>query len=219
MEEGLNKMNNKITKIELQKRNKNRVNVYVNEEFLFSCSAEIIYRYNLKSGENIDIPFIEKIIEEDNFIKCKNDSLKFMERSYKTEKQIYDKLLIKGYDSKTIERVMSFLKEYNFIDDSKYVDMYIKEKSKLQGKNKIKYSLLQKGINESIIRNKLEYMGSNTEAEALAKIAENKYNQLIKREDDKKKLYKKLGDFLIRKGYSYEDIKPILNKLINNNEW
>lgn len=212
-------MDNLITKIELQKRNKNRVNIYVNEEFLFACSAEIIYRYNLKAGNSIDIPSIEKIIEEDNYIKCKNDGLKFMERSFKTEKQIHDKLLQKGYDSKTIEKAMNSLKEYNLIDDSKYVDMYIKEKLKSEGRNKIKYSLLQKGINESVIKQKLEDMDSNIEAEGLVKIAENKYNQLVKREEDKKKLYKKLGDFLIRKGYSFDDIKPILNKLINNNEW
>ncbi|WP_027626804.1 recombination regulator RecX [Clostridium lundense] len=212
-------MDNLITKVELQKRNKNRVNIYVNEEFLFACSAEIIYRYNLKAGKNIDIPIIEKIIEEDNYIKCKNDSLRFMERSFKTEKQIYDKLLGKGYDNKTIEKVINSLKEYNLIDDSKYVEMYIKEKSKSEGKNKIKYSLLQKGIDENIVRQKLENMDSNIEAEALVKIAENKYNQLVKREEDKRKLYKKLGDFLIRKGYSFDDIKPILNKLINNNDW
>lgn len=219
MDKHLDKMdslNNRISKIELQKKNKNRVNIYVNDEFLFACSAEIIYRYGLKSGESIDISFIKEIIEQDNYIKCKNDALKFLEKSYKTEKQVYDKLLGKGYENKTIEKVIIFLRDYNFIDDSKYADMYIKEKIKIEGKNKIKYSLLQKGIDESIISERLEDMDSNTEAEALVKIAENKYNQLVKREDDKRKLYKKLGDFLIRKGYSFEDVKHVLNKFINN---
>ena len=33
-------MSNIITKIEVQKRNKDRVNVYINEEFNFACSSE-----------------------------------------------------------------------------------------------------------------------------------------------------------------------------------
>ncbi|MBC2398286.1 recombination regulator RecX [Clostridium tetanomorphum] len=200
----------------MQKRNKDRVNIFVDEEFLFACSAEIVYRFNLKAGFKIDILYIEKIIEEDNYIKCKNQALRIIEKNYKTEKQIYDKLLNKGYENKTIEKVMNFLREYTFLDDSKYVDMYIKEKLRCEGKNKIKYSLLQKGIDENIINSKLEKINSNIEMENLYKIAKNKYNQLIRRENDKKKLYKKLGDFLIRKGYNWEDAKSVLNKLINN---
>ncbi len=212
----IDSLNNRISKIELQKKNKNRVNIYVDDEFLFACSAEIIYRYGLKPGESIDISFIKEIIEQDNYIKCKNDALKLLEKSYKTEKQVYDKLFGKGYENKTIEKVVIFLKDYNFINDSKYADMYIKERIGVEGRNKIRCSLLQKGIDKSIISERLENMDSNTETEALVKIAENKYNQLVKRENDKRKLYKKLGDFLIRKGYSFEDVKHVVDKFINN---
>ena len=37
-----------ITKVEVQKNNKNRVNVYVDEEYAFSCAAEVVYKYDLK---------------------------------------------------------------------------------------------------------------------------------------------------------------------------
>lgn len=203
-----------ITKIEVQKRNKNRVNVYVNEDFLFACSAEIIYNYGLKSGEKIDIDKIKSIIEEDNYIKCKNDALHSIERAYKTQKQIVEKLLAKGYEKSTIDKVILFLKEYNFLDDSKFAEMYVKEKLASQGRNKIKYSLIQKGLDESIIKEKLQNIDKEKEENSLEKIGMSKYEQLIKREEDTRKIYKKLGDYLMRRGYSWEDIKSFLNRVL-----
>lgn len=41
-------MMNKITNVEVQKKNKNRVNVYIDEEFAFGCDAEIVYKYGIK---------------------------------------------------------------------------------------------------------------------------------------------------------------------------
>ncbi|WP_243108645.1 recombination regulator RecX [Clostridium rectalis] len=205
-----------ITKIEVQKRNKSRVNVYVDEEFLFACSAEIIYRFNLKSKSKIDIEYIGKIIEEDNYLKCKNDALKSLEKKYKTEKEIYGKLKDKGYSNDTINKVVKFLKDYNFLNDSKYADMYIKEKIRNTGKNKIKFLLLQKGIAEDIVKEKIYNIDTNIENQVLLKLAQSKYNQIIKRESDLHKIYKKLGDFLIRKGYNFEDVKHTLNKIIKN---
>jgi len=203
-----------ITKIEVQKRNKNRVNVYVNEDFLFACSAEIIYNYGLKSGEKIDIDKIKTIIEEDNYIKCKNDALHSIERAYKTEKQVVQKLLAKGYEKSTIEKAILFLREYNFLDDSKFADMYVKEKLVSQGRNKIKYSLMQKGLDESLIKEKLQNIDKEKEGDSLERIGMLKYQQLIKREEDARKIYKKLGDYLMRRGYPWDEVKSFLNRTL-----
>ncbi|MEW9095015.1 MAG: recombination regulator RecX [Clostridiaceae bacterium] len=203
-----------VTKIEVGKRNKNRVNVYLDDEFSFACSAEIIYRFNIKAGENINLQNLEEIVEEDNYIKCKSDSLRFLGKTYKTQKQIYDKLLGKGYDTKTIDRVINFLKEYNFIDDDKYAQMYIKEKIVKEGVNKIKFSLISKGIKEEIINEKINEVDSECQEEAILKLAEKKYNQLMKTENDKRIIYKKIGDYLFRKGYSWDIIKVALNQTL-----
>ncbi|GAA0718116.1 hypothetical protein GCM10008905_04480 [Clostridium malenominatum] len=203
-----------ITKIEIGKRNKNRVNIYLDEEFAFACSMEIVYRYHFKEGKDIDLQILEEVIEEDNYIKGKSDSLKFLGKSYKTQKQIYDKLLDKGYDVNTINRVIDFLEEYDFVDDERYAELYIKEKMTKEGTNKIKFSLLSRGIKEEIIMEKLEEIDSSVGDDALLKVAESKYNQIVKGEDDKRKIYKKLSEFLFRKGYDWENIKGVVNKIL-----
>ena len=79
---------NIITKIEVGKRNKERVNIYIDEEFAFSLSAEIVYKENLAPKQTVDVEKLIKLAKEDEFMKCKNSALRIVERSYKTEKEV-----------------------------------------------------------------------------------------------------------------------------------
>ncbi|EJO5348722.1 recombination regulator RecX [Clostridium botulinum] len=206
-------MSNIITKIEAQKRNKDRVNVYINEEFKFACSSELIYYHNLKKGKVIDENNLNDIIKEDNYIKAKSYALKYMEKSFKTENQIKEKLYSKEYDEYTVDRVIKFLKDYNFIDDYKYCDMYIREKLNIYGKNKIKYALLNKGINESIVNEKISNINEEKERKVAYKLAEKKYKIMIVREKNKFKIYKKIWGYIISKGYNSNVAEWTINEL------
>ncbi|WML35923.1 recombination regulator RecX [Clostridium sp. OS1-26] len=203
-----------ITKIEVQKRNKDRVNIYVNDEFAFACSAELVYTHNLSKDKIIEKDTLEEIANEDNYIKCKSTSLKMIEKSYKTERQITDKLIEKGYDEKVVKRTKEFLKQYDFINDNKYAQMYIKDKMNSQGRNKIKYALINKGISEEIINEKLCYIDKESEESSALKLAEKKYNLLIKSEQDIRNIHKKLREYLIRKGYNLDIVQGVLNQVV-----
>lgn len=205
-------LQNKITKIELQKRNKNRVNVFIDEEYAFACSCELIFSHSLKTGQCIDVQYTKEIVEEDNYISAKNHALKYIERSIKTEKEIKDKLSQKEYSEYTINRVMDFLRQYNFASDERYAEMYIKEKAKINGKNKIKFQLLKKGIREELVKEKIEHI-TNEEDRAYF-LAEKKYKILLKNETNTEKLCKKLSNYLLRIGFDYSDIKVVINKII-----
>lgn len=207
-------MKDKITKIEIQKKNENRVNVYLNNEYAFSCSKELVYTYNLSSDKLIEMDTLSSIISEDNYIKCKNSALKIIERTYKSEKELFEKLIEKGYDENTIISVVEFLKKYNFLDDVAYTKMYIKDKIKVQGKNKIKFALIKKGIAEEVIKQQLEEVDEVIQVNTAMVLAERKLNVLQKNEKDSRKLYKKLADFLMRKGFQWEEIKSILKELL-----
>ncbi|MCR1935318.1 recombination regulator RecX [Clostridium tepidum] len=210
-------MSNIITKIEVQKRNKDRVNIYINEEFKFDCSSELIYYHNLKKGKCIDENDLNDIIKEDNYIKGKNYALKYIEKSLKTESQVKEKLYSKGYDEDTIRNVVNFLKEYNFINDDKYCDMYIREKLNTCGRNKIKYALLNKGIKESLLIEKINNIDEEKEKKIAYKLAEKKYKIMISREKNKFKVYKKIWTYIISKGYNSNIAEWIINEIKCNN--
>ena len=52
---------NVITKIEVQKRNKDRSNVYIDNDYAFSLSNELVYKEGLKLNEKIDIERINAV--------------------------------------------------------------------------------------------------------------------------------------------------------------
>jgi len=210
---------NIITKIEVGKRNKERVNIYIDEEYAFSISVELIYKENIKVKDKIDVDSLKKLADEDNYIKCKNTALKTIERTYKSEKELAQKLALKGYDDHIINRTINFMKEYNLLNDNNYATMYVKDKSRNIGKKKIKYSLLQKGIDEEIIESELEKINNDEVKAIVYEMALKKYKVFSKRENDNYKLTQKLYRFLMGKGYDYDLIKDVVKSIVKSEDF
>ncbi|MBE6047998.1 MAG: recombination regulator RecX [Clostridium sp.] len=205
----------KITKIEVQKRNKERVNVYIDNAYAFSIYSELVYRENLRVNSEVDEEKLLSLAKKENVSKCKETALKIIERSYKTEKEMQKKLMEKGYDFDSIEIVINFLKEYNFINDSNYVKMYIKDRISTQGKQKIKYSLIRKGISVEIIDEFINKIESDDEKVVAIEMTKKKYKTLIKRENDRFKLWNKLCRYLVGRGYDYSISKEVVNEVLD----
>ena len=205
-----------ITEISVQKKNKNRCNIYIDNIFAFGVSNELIYKENLKVGMIIDEEKLKKIAYEENLINCKETALKIIERSYKTKKEMEKRLLEKGYNLEEINETLKFLERYNFINDESYTKAFIKDKTKTQGKQKIKYALKNKGISEEIIEEELSNLDMKKEKENANILALKKYNILIKRENDKYKIKEKIIRFLISRGYNYEVAKDAVKEMLES---
>ncbi|MBU3171547.1 recombination regulator RecX [Clostridium estertheticum] len=211
-------MSSLITKIEFQKKNKARVNIYMDGEYAFACDAQLVYIHNITKGRAMDKESLESIVNEDNYIKGKTCALHFLERSFKSTKQVIDKLTMKEFDAKTIERVMDFLRRYDFIDDSLFIQLYIKEKIRSCGKNKIKFALLKKFLPKELINEELNKITSEQLLETALKLANKKIITLSKSEKDHQKLYKKTSDYLARSGYDYELIRKVMDEIASDDK-
>jgi regulatory protein len=213
-------MKNKITKMEYGKRNKQRVNIYINGEFSFAVDEALVYQYKLEKDKVVDLESLQQIIEEDNYIKAKTTALKTIERAYKTEKEIRDKLEKNEYPENSIERVLEFLKSYEFINDEKFTKMFVQDKIKKYGKNKIKFDLIKKGINEKVIEENLNSMNDTNEKDTAKKLAEKKLRTLQGKYGEGV-IYSKVANYLSSKGFSFDvinDIMPSLVKIDDNED-
>lgn len=202
-----------ITSIEAQKKNKDRVNIFIDNEFAFACSNELIYSHGLKKGIQVDTKSLEEVVKADNYIKGKTAALRYIERAMKTKKQVEDMLYKKEMAEETVNKVIEFLESYAFIDDKRYAESFIKQKLKESGKNKIKYDLLKKGIDEELIKELLDEVSSEDESAVALALAEKKARILGKSEKDKGKLLGKVTKYLLSKGYTYDLINQIVNKV------
>lgn len=206
-------MKHVISSIEVQKNNKERVNIFVNDQYFLACDMSLVYTKRLEKGKEIDKNILQDIILEDNFIKAKSRGLRYLSKSYKTEKEVRDKLFQNGYDDYTINRVLEFLIEYDFVNDERYVELYIKEKCKKYGNNRIKFELQGKGIDKQLLLSKLNEIDKEEEISRAYEIALKKYNQLKNSSNEKNKIRRKLNDFLARKGYNYDIIQNIIRRI------
>lgn len=202
----------KITKIEQQKNNKERINIYINDEFAFGLMMEIKYKYDLKEGMELDEDYIQKVLKEEELSKAKDQALKFLTYRQRSKKEIINKLKSKGYEEDIIENTLSYLEEYGLVNDVEFAKAFMRDKINLNkfGPTRIKYELYKKGIDDSIIEEVLEEDDEEyTRALVLAKKKLPSYKK-----DDKKAIYRKLGGFLQRKGYSYDCINRVLKELV-----
>lgn len=204
----------KITKIEFQKKNKDRLNIYVDNAFAFGLSIDVFIKHNLKKDQEVDNEYIEGILLEEENNSAINHGLKYLSFRQRSVKEMNNHLKKKGYDDSIINRTIDYLLEKNYLDDYKFAESFIKDKTYLNkyGTNKIRYDLLNKGVPKEIISKTLKY-NSHEEYENALELA-NKKIQSYKNQD-RNSIYRKLGSFLQRKGYRYEIVSKVLKDVLN----
>lgn len=194
-----------ITKIEIQKNNDERANLYLDERFFSGISLELVVKEHLKVGMEIDESKLSELILEDEKGKALAKSVKYIGSNLKTEKQLRDYLKKKDYNPTTIDYVIDKLKEYDYLNDENFAKAYILTYSKKYGKLKLKSQLKMKGIKDSIIDSLLEDVQSDSIDLVAKKYMKNKeftYENL-----------QKLMRFLYSRGYEFDDINSCVNRL------
>ncbi|EEA84357.1 recombination regulator RecX [Peptacetobacter hiranonis] len=207
-----------ITKIEAQKRSKDRVNIYVDEEYFMAVYAELVYTHSLKKGMEIDKDSLESLLHDEIYMKAKNKALSILSKSDQSEKKLREKLL-NDYDENIVEEVIEFLKGYKLINDNLLAEKIVHDNMNLSkfGKNKIKQNLYNKGIAASDIQDAISQIDPDEEYENAKYLAEKRLKRL--KGEDKNKINQKIYQHLAYKGFSYDIIKRVLRELLNFDEF
>lgn len=207
-----------ITKIEAQKRSKDRVNIYVDEEYFMAVYAELVYTHSLKKGMEIDKESLESLLHDEMYMKAKNKALSVLSKSDQSEKKLREKLL-NDYDENIVEEVIEFLKGYKLINDNLLAEKIVHDNMNLSkfGKNKIKQNLYNKGIAASDIQDAISQIDPDEEYENAKYLAEKRLKRL--KGENKNKINQKIYQHLAYKGFNYDIIKRVLRELLNFDEF
>ena len=107
----------KITKIEVQKKNKNRVNLYVDDDFFCGLSLETILKFRIKENQDISLERLEYLKNQTEREIAFEKAIKHISKSQKTENEVKKYLCKQGYEDDTINSTIEKLKSYSFVDD------------------------------------------------------------------------------------------------------
>lgn len=127
------------------------------------------------------------------------------------EKEVITKLNSLELDDSDKRFVLEFLREEGFVNDERYCRSYVKSKLNLKkwGINKIKVSLIAKGVDKEMIDNVLSDIDYDLYKEELVNLIRNKKIE----GSDPYKRRAKLIRYAISKGYSYPEIIEAMNQL------
>lgn len=109
------------------------------------------------------------------------------------------------------EEIVSSLKKDNYLSDRRYASAFAREKASISGWGaiKIRYALSAKGISREDIDAALEEASGEAASSRLEKVLAVKYAAL--KEDPQWKL--KLLRFGLSRGYQYDEIAPVVDRL------
>jgi len=208
----------KITKIEKQKRRQDLFSLFLDGKYALHLHKDVLSDLKWKIGQEVDQQEIKRVTCLEQLKEARDYA--FLLLSYRARgcQEITGRLLKKGYERKIAQEVVEELKRLDYLDDRafaiEWVEMRLRGK---RGKRLIRQELLKKGIEKEIIDDSidegLKKIGP-TEDELAWQAIEKRIPRYQKLE--KSKAYRRIKDFLIRRGFSLETTENTLDKFFQN---
>ncbi len=194
----------------VQKKNKQRISVYLDDSYAFSLSPFIAAR--LVEGQEIDEDTVRRLTEEDELERAYNLALRYLgyrARSFaEMERYLKGKRFSPSCRTATLTRLM----ENRFLNDKDFTDMWVESRKRVnpKGSYALRQELLEKGVAEDLIDENLDgYDETNAAFDAVKK----KLGlwQKLAPDDLRKKIY----GFLSQRGFSYETTREITDRALS----
>jgi len=201
-------MERKITALQAQKRNPQRVNVYLDGEFAFGLSR--ITAAWLSVGQAIDDEKIRKLQVADEEEVAYQKALHFLSYRPRSENEVRGNLRKHNFLDEVILDVIDRMRQNHLVSDLDFARSWVENRSDFRprGRQTLKLELRQKGITDDVIEAVLDNLDEEALAYQAAIKQSRKYEQL-----DWPDFRQKLGAFLVRRGFHYGIAGPIIKKV------
>lgn len=195
-----------ITEIEAVSRA--RYKIFIDGKFAFLLYKGELSRYHLAKGSDIEVETFRQIHREVVLKRAKLRALHLLNDMGRTEEQLRQKLKQNHYPEDIVRETLDYVRSFGYINDGAYARNFIETRKGKKSRREIYAKLCEKGIEKEEIDQALEECYSEEDSrEAIREILEKK--GWIPGEMDDKDRQKMLG-FLTRKGFSYDDIRQVI---------
>ena len=162
--------------------------------------------------------FIQKLdVLKNNelFHKGRKIAINYISYRLRSEKEIYDRLYREKLFPKTIDKIINYLKENEYIDDELFTKTFVEDKLNLSNwsKKKISYELFRKGISQNLIDIYLQDL-DDVEYENAYELAEKKLPLWKDRSENSYELRNRIYRYLSGRGFSYDIVKKVSEDLL-----
>ncbi|HEY67253.1 MAG: RecX family transcriptional regulator [Chloroflexi bacterium] len=198
-----------ITALRFQKRNRNRVNVYLDGQFAFGLAA--IEAARLRVGQTLSDDDIARLRKQDEIEQAYERALNFLSYRPRSEAEVRRNLRQKSVADEVIEVVVERLTRAGLLNDREFARYWVENRLQFnpRGARALRHELWEKGVPASIIADTL---ADFDEEAAARKVAEARTRRLAHLEPHD--FRRRLGAHLARRGFSYAVIEPLVEEML-----
>lgn len=197
-----------ITALRFQKRNKDRVNVYIDGQFAFGLTA--IEAAHLRVGQTLSDDDVARLQRKDQVERAYERALNFLSYRPRSEAEVRRNLRKKNVEPEAIETVVERLTRAGLLNDQEFARYWVANRLQFnpRGVPALRQELRQKGVPASIIADALADFDEET---AARKAAEARARRLAHLEEGD--FRRRLGAYLARRGFSYAVVGPLVEEM------
>jgi len=199
----------KITAIVVQKKNPNRVSIYLDEQFAFGLSRIVAAWLNV--GQELGEEKAAALQEEDAREVAIQKALRFLGYRARSVREVRENLHKHEIPEAVIELTINRLQETGLLNDQEFAQAWVENRNTFRPRSRraLALELRRKGLDDDVIQQTLEQTVDET---SLARDAARKYLRKV-HGLDWPDFRNKLGGFLGRRGFSYDVVAPVLREL------
>lgn len=205
-----------ITRI-LKRRRKPLCIVFSGNDIALECAMDLVLEFKLGKGIILTEQLKNTILARQRIIDAKQRAVAFASYKPRTETQVRRKLQEVGFSTREQDLAIQYLKEFDYLNDAEYARMFVKDflLRKPSSASRVKMELRKRGITELEAQEAIEQFFPKDDTSELAlKAAQKKLRSVTHKPIEKQKTA--LIGYLQRQGFSWDIIKDILSKTLDN---
>jgi regulatory protein len=206
-----------LTDITEQKRNANRRNIFLDGKFAFGCNLNVVAKFRLRAGLELDAQQISEIELGAVKQECFDAAMNFLSRRLHSRAELKRKLGRREWGEKVIEATLDDLARMDYIDDERFAKTKALSAAqhKKHGRRRAFMELIKSGVKGDVADNALREVYAAHDSVAIAReLAEKQAPRL--RKVDPLVARRRLVGMLQRRGFDYDAIKPVVDEVLGN---
>jgi len=196
-----------VTALRFQKRNKNRVNVYIDGQFAFGLAA--IEAAHLRVGQTLSDDDVVRLRRQDEVERAYERALNFLSYRPRSEVEVRRNLRKKNVEDEAVEVVIERLTRAGLLNDREFALYWVENRLQFnpRGVRALRHELREKGVPASIITDALVDFEEEVAARKAVEAGARRLAHLEPRD-----FRRRLGAYLARRGFSYPVIEPLIEE-------
>jgi regulatory protein len=204
-----------ITQIVEQKRRENRRSVYLDGQFAFGCNLNVIAKFRLREGMHLSQEQVQAIQDGEVRQECFDKAMEYLGMRLHSRSELERKLARREYGGAVISGVLDDLARLGYVDDERFArtKALSAAEHKKHGRRRAMVELLKSGVKGEVARRALDDVYNSQDTLATARSLAHKQAARLSKLDPVV-ARRRLTGMLQRRGFDYEDIRPVLDEVL-----